>query len=335
MTQRTKNNPPFGWRELGKSIEDLTELYEMQGGTISIDITGASDVSASLQSVIDGASTGDTIKIPSGKIRLESQVNIDKELYIVSDSCSVEVIGDISAFFIDSDNVTVKGFNFHSSDAANGAEAITVNSKNRFNISDCNFSDLDYGVRFYSTRLTGTNELSIIHNSYFVDCNYGIVSEEGGEYTNITSCRLHNCNVGVSISGGNVTLIGCNITFGLTGVELLAGANNSHGIISGCEINHTSTPIKADGMTKGHTIVGCHLYQGDINLKDSIGVCFDNCVIVATNFWADNCTALFFKNCRIWEIYGFSVDLSKNGNPSTVISHNNYIYDTGAVYSGI
>lgn len=332
MAQRTENNPPFGYKFNSKVVQDLTELYAMSGGN-GLDLTGETDSSAALQLLIDSSSDGDTVKIPDGKLKLDGQININKELYIVADSTTVELAPSITGFFIDSDNVTIKGFNFNC--VSKTTEAITVNSKNRFNISECNFFNLSYGVRFYSTRLTGDNELSSISNSYFLDCTYGVCSEEGAEYVNITSCRMHNCTTGVSISGGNISLIGCNITRGNVGILLLSGANNSHGIISACQINHVNTPIKSDGMTKGHTIVGCHIYQGNINLKDSIGLCFDNCVIVATNFWADNCTALFVKNCRIWEIYGFNVDLSKNGNASTVVSHNNYIYDTGLAYTGI
>lgn len=31
MAQRTENNPPFGWREWGKVIDDITELYDSVG----------------------------------------------------------------------------------------------------------------------------------------------------------------------------------------------------------------------------------------------------------------------------------------------------------------
>jgi hypothetical protein len=32
MAQRTENNPPFGWREWGKVIDDITDLYNGAGG---------------------------------------------------------------------------------------------------------------------------------------------------------------------------------------------------------------------------------------------------------------------------------------------------------------
>ena len=329
--QRTDTLDVNNTREV---LEELTNWVESSGGnTAGLDLTGATDSSTALQLLIDSSSNGDTIKIPEGKLKLDSQVNIDKELYIIADSTSVELAPSIIGFFIDSDNVIVKGFNFNC--VSKTTEAITINSKNGFNVSECNFLNLGYGIRFYSTIVTGVNELSSISNCYFLDCTNGIASEERGEYVNITSCRLHNCTTGVSISGGNVSLIGCNITKGSTGVSLLSGANNSHGIISGCQINHVPTPIKSDGITSGHTITGCHFFQGNIDLKDSIGLSFMDCFVAVTNFWADNCTALFVKSCRMFDGYGLNVDLSKNGNASTVVSQDNYMYNTGVAYTGI
>lgn len=321
---------------INNNREILVELVNWVDNTLGLDLTGATDSSVALQTAIDEASSGDVIKLPSGTLRLESQVNIDKSISILGDNTKVHIIGSIKGFYIDSDLVEVKGVKFYADAVVSGSEGISVNSKNEFNIVECDFDTLDYGIRFYNTKLGGRNNVvSNISSCYAKSCTYGMVSEENGEYVNITASRFYLCTTAASIAGGNVMLDGCQITQCTTGVELLAGANNSHGIISNCQINHNSTPIKADAMTKGHTIVGCHIYQGLVTLHDSIGVTFDNCVLVLTNFYADNCTAVFVKNCRIWEIYGFTVDLSYNGNASTVVSHNNYIYDTGAVYSGI
>jgi hypothetical protein len=83
----------------------------------------------------------------------------------------------------------------------------------------------------------------------------------GAEYNTFTNFNASGNVQGPYIAAGNTTMIGGSICQNNTGVYLSGGTNNGHGIFSGVNINHNGAyNIRANGVTNGHTFIGCHIY---------------------------------------------------------------------------
>lgn len=95
------------------------------------------------------------------------------------------------------------------------------------------------------------------------ECMVGLQVDNGSgaEYNTFSNFNAGGNITGVQIAAGNTIMSGGTIGQNTTGVSLLGGANNGHGIFSGVNINHNGAyNIKADGVTNGYTFSGCHFY---------------------------------------------------------------------------
>ena len=196
--------------------------------------------------------------------------------------------------------------------------------------------NLYHGIGFGNTKLTGSFAMSSISNCHFETVTYGVKGLENGEYVNISNCMGYNNTNHIEFAGGNVNVSDCIITSGVNGINVLSGANDSHGIISGCEVNHTTgNAIFFDGISKGMTVSATHVFAADIYLKDCSGVSFINCMLDVNAFNFENALGSVFSHNRHLTGYPNTVDKTHNATPaSTVIATENYLLD-GTVYSGI
>ncbi len=111
----------------------------------------------------------------------------------------------------------------------------------------------------------------------------------GAEYVTVSNFTASGNTLGVAMDAGNVTFLGGNVVDNTNGIFLTGvGSNNCHGIFDGVNINHnTQSNIKADGVTRGHTFTGCHIYgnaagsQGNIWFLNSRGILIQGGIIDA------------------------------------------------------
>jgi hypothetical protein len=94
----------------------------------------------------------------------------------------------------------------------------------------------------------------------FTNCNIGMWCIT--EYTVILGCILTSCNDGIRVQAGNITVVDCTITdSAANGIRIVAGGNDGHGCVSGCEINHNTVDVLVDdGLANGMPFVGCNVY---------------------------------------------------------------------------
>lgn len=157
---------------------------------------------------------------------------------------------------------------------------------------------VDNTVGTHST-LTGTGLL-------FLNNKIGFLSEVRGEYVTISASQFNGNEIAARIHGGNVQLDSCIISNNVNGIEVLAGQNDSHGIISNCQVNHnTGIALLVDGISVGETISGCHFYDATIHVKNTKmkPVRFVNCVI-AGGVILENNTKVIFDDCYFPSGYG-------------------------------
>lgn len=331
-------------------LESGAQIEVAQGGTSQkesilgvsnfshgIDMGGLVEQSVEVQAIFDGASAGDTIIFGPGTILINiGDLDIDKSLTIIGRGTTFKTAGSLKIFNVTANDVTIKGITFLANNNFAGQYGIYFDDVNRFIVSNCKFTTIRQGVRVGSTIVTTGNLLSAVHACKFDACNIGYLGDGRGEYVNITSCGFQTCLTGLDFDAGNVSVIGAMITKGTTGMIVRGGPNDSHGIISGCMINHQSTnSLVFDGIANGHTVESCHIYQGPILIKDSEGVGFRGGIIDVNAINFENAVGATFIGTKHDDAFTNTVDKEFNGAPaSTTIGHNNYLLD-GTPYTAL
>lgn len=93
-------------------------------------------------------------------------------------------------------------------------------------------------------------------------CQYGMRYTDSAEYETVSDFVVSNCTFGLLVEAGNNTFVNGKAIFCSIGVKLAAGANDAHGIFSGCEFNHNTYNLTCVGVTVGETFSGCHFLAG-------------------------------------------------------------------------
>lgn len=100
------------------------------------------------------------------------------------------------------------------------------------------------------------------------------------EYNLFTLISFSGNDVAARIVAGNNVISTSNLVDNTGGVQLAAGLNHGHGIISSSNINHNvDFNIRANGVTNGFTFDGDHAYGGPVILEQSNGIEFPGSVV--------------------------------------------------------
>ncbi len=160
---------------------------------------------------------------------------------------------------------TLKGTLVSSGGSWNGEKGVVLSGCNGYRLRDVT-TRLFMGQGFHIIPGTFAGfkaDQSQISDCAALECQVGLQIDNGSgaEYNVFSNFNAIGNITGVQIGAGNNTLLGGNIVQNTTGVSLTSGSNNGHGIFSGTNINHNGAyNIKADGVTNGHTFIGCHIY---------------------------------------------------------------------------
>lgn len=178
-------------------------------------------------------------------------------------------------------------------------KGISTTGKEFLTFSRLRFKNFKGGSGLYVGNTYANHDTLTAETLHFINNNIGLNLEERAEYCGFTGCHFNGNAIAARVRGGNNTFSNCFFTNNVDGIHLLAGENDSHGIISGCQINHnTGKAIYIDGIGSGETIMGCHIYNGEIHLKDTNGrIRFSNCVISPDFLKIENCGNVYFFNC--------------------------------------
>lgn len=113
----------------------------------------------------------------------------------------------------------------------------------------------------------------------------------GAEYNIFTGFKAAGNITGAQIAAGNTSIIGGDFTDNVqTGVLLLGGSNNGHGMLVGLNVNHNPLfNLKAVGVSNGFTIQACHFY-GDSGQNGEVGFYDDTNAVPTNRIVLANCT---------------------------------------------
>lgn len=171
------------------------------------------------------------------------------------------------------------------------------------------------GFRFVNGNSANFNGPTIIGCTALA-CRDGFTATEQAEYMHMSGCEAVNCTrAGLYVASGNLIFEGGNLTSNVYGVYLAAGANDGHGIIANCNINHNASPVHADAIVYGMTFVGCHYYGGETWLNGSDGVTFVGCrgyFDAGSGLLCNSATNTRFIDCVWTAPTAFSVDATSS-----------------------
>ena len=229
---------------------DVLEINqdETLSTTYSVDGTSFSDI----QTVVDNANDGDTIKISGNYTGSWSQIEVKKSLNFVGDSATLDAKGNSRIFNVLHSDVTFKGINFVNAYSYSYGGAIYFNDNcENFLIEDCNFTNChgDYGGAIFLSGYYGTAV-----NCNFKDCT---ATYHGGAimWMSASNCTFENNHAnergGAMLSGFARECRFINNTAGSTGGAI------ERGISYGCYFEGNSNPETYE--TTIHSIVNASL----------------------------------------------------------------------------
>jgi hypothetical protein len=128
-------------------------------------------------------------------------------------------------------------------------------------------------------------------------CNVGFYMSD---QATLRACEAVACTTGLRVGAGNVDFDGA-ITGCTTGVDVVAGGNDAHGVVRG-QFNHNTKPIQVGAISNGQSFVGCHVYEGEIEIVANTGaVSFTGCTFDATTY--DLRGRAKFSGCKVATAY--------------------------------
>jgi hypothetical protein len=153
----------------------------------------------------------------------------------------------------------------------------------------------------------------------------GFYTAEQHEYVHFVGCKavlMHN--YGIYVGSGNISATGCSFSRGdFINVYLDTGTNDSHGVFSGCQINHASFRlIYSANIANGFTFSGCHIIASNMEFVSAIGVQFSDCEMNGEGFtWIFNATSgLEFSDCLF---YGLDPTVTLTSDPDVFFGAGN------------
>lgn len=181
-----------------------------------------------------------------------------------------------------------------------------------------------------------------VDKCWFNSCYIGLFLDAQGEYGQYTDMTINECQIGLWSDAGNIILSGINSNYNQVGAVFsgLAGANDTHNTVAASMFNHnTLYSIVCTEMLNGVTFNGCHIFEGNAYVDDSMGFNWIGGILAAAITFdrggAGHVGVSMIANTMFFSGSYGSGTITLTGSPSpTVLLKNNY-YIGGEDSSGI
>ena len=160
-------------------------------------------------------------------------------------------------------------------------------------VTACFFENFN-GSGFYAENTGGSMDNAVIMSDCrFYNCKVGINLNYYTEYSKFANCIVYSSNVACINNGGNNVFTACTF-HGVKGFVIDNSDNDkrncAHGSVIGCTFNHIDNANRAStlgggnaieikGITNAFVFSGCQLWYGAIDISNSRGVSFSNCLL--------------------------------------------------------
>lgn len=236
---------------------------------------------------------------------VSSPITLNSHQEVFGSGAKLKTTSNISIFVL-ANYCRIRGLHFEGSGAGTSQRGVFIDGSgtyaavSRTQVSGCTFSTFG-GAGYYVTRVVGSHQGNTLSACTFTGCNYGIHIDERGEYTTVTGCNVDTCTNGIRIIGGNTVVSGSVVSDCTIGILVGTGANDAHGVVTGCLINHsTQYAVKCeDPNTNDFRFADCEFYYGDVWMYRSTGMSFANCTFGSNNaFYFQGSVDTYFESCR-------------------------------------
>jgi hypothetical protein len=211
--------------------------------------------------------------------------------------------------------------------SAGNRNGITVASQKITKIDNVIISGFDLkGINTYDPARDRLTHLSIM-NCEIYNCYEGVfLDADYAEYIRLNNLDIYGCREGLTIESGNNTVSNCKINDCYYGVLLYGNtiANNGHGNLVGCLLNHNTYPVWCQMITIGYNIVGCNMFEGSIYFNTSTGINVSGCVLDLDAYYFDGGGRNCFSNNFIYNGYANTINHNYNSHTDNTIFINNY-----------
>lgn len=190
------------------------------------------------------------------------------------------------------------------------------------------------GITVEKTGYWVGNSVSAV-NCEISGCGYGILLRSNAEFSRFTNMNCHNNGVGLYNQSGNNKFVNCSFSnnyinvylYGADTGEESEGANNGHGCMVGCDINHANNNAGISILSKyidhGFTFSACNIWYGRVEIdSESTGIILTNSIFgggtPTVNIFGNSDVVLtnnVFETAPVINMYG------------TLVANNNYLFD--------
>jgi hypothetical protein len=296
-------------RPINEKLEEIASVLDFGADPTGVDdsTTAINQAFASGKSVFFGGI--------ENTFRITATITLPVNGYAFGNGATITATIN-NSFFKLSNNCVVTGLNFVGNGTGAAQTGIyidggaTFDEVSRTRVSNCYFENFG-GAAYEVYRVVDAHQGNIFIGNTIKNCTVGVKISERGEYTTITGCNIDSCNTGIYIIGGNTAVTGCVISNSVDGIYLGRGANDAHGVITGCLINHsTRYCVHADNISvKDFRIQDCEFYYGDLWMSLSDGVTFSSCTFGSNpTFYFEGSNPTYFNACFFQTIPTFTND---------------------------
>lgn len=147
-----------------------------------------------------------------------------------------------------------------------------------------------YGLVTYDGSTNRSTHLKVSNSTFKNSWDCFVVSQNYGEYIQVTNSDISGCRYGLDIESGNFIASNMKITDNGIGVYVYGQgiSNNGHGSISNSMINHSAVAsIQCSSVSIGFNFVGNQIHDGPIFLYYSTGINITNGTIDIQDYWLE------------------------------------------------
>ena len=184
-----------------------------------------------------------------------------------------------------------------------------------------------YGVYFYDTTNPAARDGgAVVSDCTFYYNNYGLASVAGkAEYWRVEACHFYHNWWSLYVLDGNVTICNNIVNDNCYGITFVGGGgtipNDGHSNVVSCLVNHNGSSFYLDSILIGLNVVGCQIFQGNLQVIRSRGVRFMDCEIDPTAFvlTGNDPTCAFINN---YGPSGYANTITRTDGDQTVFLNN-------------
>jgi hypothetical protein len=294
---------------------------------VNVDYGSSEDQAPKIQSAIDNAEPGDSLRFKDGLVTIRSTVNVSKQVSLIGSHNTIfQVHGNYAIFEVSSAYVIIAHMRFLGTSGAKGSGSNTNQHGIKYvsadgdglRVAGIQANNLN-GAMFFSDSVGSvTLDAASLTDCVAYNCKTGY-DLDNSAHINLVGCRAISCGTGVALTSTNVQVVGGSFISCTNGMSISKG----YCVITGVTIADCSGfSLYCSGISAGlgATVSGSSIKGADIILQTCDGFNINGCEIEVADFTIDTCTVILSGN------YMFSTPAATLVTGGQFVGGNNFKY---------